>query len=319
MPEFWVTTPFWTCWVTVQEGIVVETAPYLWRDRGIRWSRFVQNIHARPGSWILPLSGPESEPLMPDMTATPPKGKTPTGSTLAPMLPVLTLAPDPTDDIVDPPVPAEVFQALATSEPSPLPVSAQTTAMQAAGQVVAEANRRLADFVEALERTDYYVADLDVTQLDKLKKALRMPQNQLQAPEGSPDTPGASKATWAEHEAQIHGFLEHLQAELRKGLVHEAAVLDQHQDKLLAFLKDWVGTTAATNEHAQYQLSSTLDAVAKNGLPVLSPPCQATVHATTPQGFPVTVTCAQLTTAGALTELSNVVVWLQENNFTVAR
>ncbi len=44
MAQYWVSTPSFTCWVEVQQGIVTKTAPYLWRERGKRWKVFTMKL-----------------------------------------------------------------------------------------------------------------------------------------------------------------------------------------------------------------------------------------------------------------------------------
>lgn len=109
----------------------------------------------------------------------------------------------------------------------------------------------------------------------------------------------------------LHGFLEHLQQVLRRSVVEEQQTVNHNLDKLLLFLQDWVQKTCTANEHAQYQLSSALDGLAKHGLPLLSPPYQAVVEAVSPQGYPVKLTITKATTPELVEELERLLPWMQ--------
>jgi hypothetical protein len=160
-------------------------------------------------------------------------------------------------------------------------------------------------------------------------EALRMPQDASIPPGGAPRKGEAPDADWAAHEAQIHAFLEHFQhtvrdlvteeiAALRGSLVQDAKSLDAHHDKILAFLKDWAQQVGTASEHAQYQLSHTLEKCATEGLPVLSPPYQAVVQAVSPQGYPITLTMTKTGVTALVEEVERLLPWLQKQGYGVA-
>lgn len=115
-----------------------------------------------------------------------------------------------------------------------------------------------------------------------------------QASSTTQDTPEEQIVpNFALHEAVLHGACDVMIGKLTKFMTEASTSQIACQSAIFDFLKDWVAKQVAANEHAQYQLSSTLDNCQKHGFGMLGAPYTGTICAVSPHGFPLSITIAQ--------------------------
>ena len=93
----------------------------------------------------------------------------------------------------------------------------------------------------------------------------------------------------------------------------DASTSQMHcQEALTEFLKDWTTKQVTANEHAQYQLASTLAGIQEHGLGTLGAPYSVTIQALSPQGYPLTFTLANRNQGALMAEAGALFTTLQE-------
>lgn len=132
---------------------------------------------------------------------------------------------------------------------------------------------------------------------------------------GSPDSQDAPTPAWAQHEALLQGFCQHLQHQITVFLVQETKGLFQTFDAMAVTMRDCLAKVTESNEHATYQLANALAQVQEHGLTLRHDPYVASVIAVSQQGYPVRITLAKSETTDLITALPLLLTWLQEQGY----
>jgi exodeoxyribonuclease-5 len=130
-----------------------------------------------------------------------------------------------------------------------------------------------------------------------------------------PSHQDAPSPVWAQHEALLQGFCQLLQHRVHTILSDEHKGIMDVLGTTLEAVRKWSESFTEQNEHATYQLASTLTQLQERGLALRHDPYVATVSAVSQQGFPVRITLAKNETADLIAALPLLLAWLQEQGY----
>src|SRR5262249_16579976 len=131
----------------------------------------------------------------------------------------------------------------------------------------------------------------------------------------SPESQDAPPPAWAQHEALLQGFCQHLQHQITIFLVQETKGLFQTFDAMAMTMRDCLTKVTDSNEHATYQLTNALTQEQEHGLNLRHDPYQVQVKALSPHGFPVTIQVAKGDVSELINALPALTGWLTQEGY----
>jgi hypothetical protein len=94
---------------------------------------------------------------------------------------------------------------------------------------------------------------------------------------------------------------------------HNGAITFLHE--VCQAVKAWIEATTIQGDHAAYSLTQVLASLTEHGLQIKSAPYHVEIQALAPAGYPIKITIAKDNAGELVTELQNVIAWLNAQSY----